>query len=223
MRRKTEVVVNGIPQSLFAAQIPFGSSARGGARAGTGSARVFPRRGDINARKCAEGREAHVRQSAACRSLPDHAPDDFTLEPGAILLALLLAQLKYRFGRAFALLSHGSQYSGFASGRESLLSRTLRPYRGLSWKKGKAHASRKQRLRRKTPDIGSIRRPRPGFEEWSVCGAILYVQERRLDAASDCRVTAVLPIGFHVVVDDTGGQKQPLRVERFFFPSASFG
>jgi hypothetical protein len=29
-----------------------------------------------------EGREAHVRQSAGCRGMPDHAPDDFTAEPG---------------------------------------------------------------------------------------------------------------------------------------------
>ena len=45
---------------------------------------------------------------------------------------------------------------------------------------------------------------------------ILHIQECRLEAVSDCRVTAVLPIRVHVVVDDTGGQKQPLRVEGFF-------
>src|SRR6266576_4921163 len=46
----------------------------------------------------------------------------------------------------------------------------------------------------KTPYVWDDRRPRPRVKERSPCRAVGHVHERRLDAASDGIVTAVLPV-----------------------------
>jgi hypothetical protein len=46
----------------------------------------------------------------------------------------------------------------------------------------------------KTPYVWDDRRPRPRVKERSPCRAVGHVHERRLDAASDFIVTAVLPV-----------------------------
>jgi hypothetical protein len=46
----------------------------------------------------------------------------------------------------------------------------------------------------KAPYVWDDRRPRPRAKLRSPCRAVAYVHDRRLDAASDGRVTAVLPV-----------------------------
>src|SRR5271169_62042 len=46
----------------------------------------------------------------------------------------------------------------------------------------------------KTPYVWDDRRPRPRVKERSPCRAVSHVHEWRLDAASDGRITAVLPV-----------------------------
>src|SRR6185436_14302336 len=46
----------------------------------------------------------------------------------------------------------------------------------------------------KAPHVWDDRRPRPRAKLRSPCRAVSYVHDRRLDAASDGRVTAVLPV-----------------------------
>jgi hypothetical protein len=46
----------------------------------------------------------------------------------------------------------------------------------------------------KAPYVWDDRRPRPRAKLRSPCRAVAYVHDRRLDAASDGRVTAILPV-----------------------------
>ena len=46
----------------------------------------------------------------------------------------------------------------------------------------------------KAPNVRNVRRPGPGAKLRSPCRPVAYVHDRRLDAASDGRVMAVLPV-----------------------------